>query len=373
MNQHYDIAIVGAGICGLAHALAAAKRGKRCVVLERNLAATGASIRNFGFITVTGQEKGACWQRARRTRDIWSEISQAAHIPITQRQLLVLAQYPEALNVLEAFADDEMGSDCTLLTPQNLRSYTDIKTTALHGALLSPYELRVESRDAIPQLTRWLAEQWGVTILWGTTVHAVEPPTICTNRGVVHAEQVVICPGDDLQTLFPERLAQYGLKHCTLQMMRLASGSYHAETPAIMSDLGVGRYKGYHHLAGHAALIKRLQRDKAAAFAAGVHLIAVRSADGSQIVGDSHIYADKPDPFSDAGVDELILTEHATVFQSTPPVTSRWSGCYTSGPDTMLTDRVSDTVRIVLITSGTGASTSFAIAEETLADLWGSS
>ncbi len=37
----------------------------------------------------------------------------------------------------------------------------------------------------------------------------------------------------------------------------------------------------------------------------------------------------------------------------------------------MLIDRPADSVRIVMITSGTGASTSFAIAEETIADLYG--
>ena len=37
----------------------------------------------------------------------------------------------------------------------------------------------------------------------------------------------------------------------------------------------------------------------------------------------------------------------------------------------MLVDKPSDALRIVLITSGTGASTSFAIAEEVVADLFG--
>lgn len=371
MSTHYDVAIIGAGICGLAHALAAAKRGKRCIVIERNLAAVGASIRNFGFITVSGQERGACWQRAKRSRDIWAEIAGPAGIAITQRSMLVLAQNIETLNVLEAFQRDEMGENCRLLSRTEREAYTDLKTTHLKGALLSPHELRVESKEAIPQLTHWLAEQWGVTFLWGTTVHTVEPPIVQTSQGTIHAESVIICPGDDLRTLFPERLKHYGLTRCKLQMMRLAPGGIHANTPAIMSDLGVERYRGYHHLPGHTALKQRLQRDKSAALAAGVHLIAVRSADGSQIVGDSHVYMDEPDPFTDTGVDELILTEHDSVFQHTPAVTARWSGCYTSGPNTMVMDRVSDSIRIVLITSGTGASTSFAIAEETIADLWG--
>jgi D-hydroxyproline dehydrogenase subunit beta len=37
----------------------------------------------------------------------------------------------------------------------------------------------------------------------------------------------------------------------------------------------------------------------------------------------------------------------------------------------MLIDRPGDAMRIVLITSGTGASTSFAIAEEVIAELFG--
>ena len=78
----YDLAVVGAGICGLAHALAAARRGKRTIVIDRDARANGASVRNFGFVTVTGQQAGDCWRRAMRSRDIWIDIATAARIPI---------------------------------------------------------------------------------------------------------------------------------------------------------------------------------------------------------------------------------------------------------------------------------------------------
>ena len=81
-EEFFDLAVIGAGIVGLAHALAAARLGKRVVVLDRDAQANGASVRNFGFITVTGQERGPVWRRARRSRDVWAEIAGPAGIAL---------------------------------------------------------------------------------------------------------------------------------------------------------------------------------------------------------------------------------------------------------------------------------------------------
>ena len=99
----YDIAIVGAGIVGIAHALAASRLGLRVVVIDRDQRSVGASIRNFGFVTVTGQQQGECWRRAMRSRDIWEEVAPQAGIPILHQGLAVVARRPEATVVLEAF------------------------------------------------------------------------------------------------------------------------------------------------------------------------------------------------------------------------------------------------------------------------------
>jgi D-hydroxyproline dehydrogenase subunit beta len=370
----FDIAIVGAGICGLAHALAAARRGKRVVVIDRDAEANGASIRNFGFITVTGQQRGDGWRRARRSRDVWAEIAAAAKIPVLQRGLLMVARRPEARAVLEEFARDEMGAECQLVEPKEIKRYGQgLRTHDFTGALYSPHELRVESREAIPRLAAYLSERFGVTFLRETVVHTAAPPRLETSRGILEAETIIVCPGDDFHTLHQDRIAAYGLTRCKLHMLRLAPQSFDEHLPAVMSDLGMIRYLGYSELPAAESLLRRLQAEQGEHIANGVHLIVVRSADNSLVVGDSHHYATTPDPFAPAHIDDLILDEYSHVFDGPlPRVAERWTGTYASAKDRlMLVDKPSDAERIVIITSGTGASTSFAIAEEVVADLFG--
>jgi FAD dependent oxidoreductase TIGR03364 len=370
----FDLAIVGAGIVGLAHALAAARRGQRVVVIDRDAQANGASIRNFGFITVTGQAAGATWRRARRSREVWAEVAPRAGIAILQRGLVVTARRPEAVAVLEAFRAGEMGEGCELLGPAAARARFPFLAEPLAAALWSPHELRVESREAIPQLARWLADAHGVTFLRGTTVHAAVPPRLATSAGPIEAGACIVCPGDDLTGLFADRLAAYGLTRCRLQMLRIAPADRQLRLPcAVMSDLSLVRYEGYAQLAPARSLRVLLEREprSAAMLAHGIHLIVVQSADGSLVVGDSHHYAATPEPFASAAVDRLILEELDAAVRLGPyAVTERWTGTYAAAPDRpVLVDAPAERVRMVVVTSGTGASTAFAIAEEVMAGL----
>lgn len=372
--MNFDIAVIGAGIVGLAHALAAARRGKRVVVIDRDAQANGASVRNFGFVTVTGQKAGECWHRARRSRDIWAEIAPRAKIEVIHAGLAMTARRPEAVAVLEAFAATEMGQGCDMITVDQARKKVpNLRNGALSAVLWSPHELRVESRDAVPRLAAWLEEAHGVTFRRNTLVRAVEPPVIETTGGTVRAEAAVICPGDDFLTLVPERIARYGLTKCLLHMMRVRPADGMRLGAAVMSDLGLVRYHGYADLPEAVALRRVLEAEQGEALAQGVHLIAVQSADASLVVGDSHLYADTPPPFAPSHVDQLILDELDAVLDLPDrTVVERWTGTYASAGDRlMLVDRVSDAVRAVLVTSGTGASTAFAIGEEVMADLFG--
>jgi D-hydroxyproline dehydrogenase subunit beta len=371
LSERFDLAVVGAGIVGLATALAAARRGLRVIVIDRDAQANGASVRNFGFITVTGQQRGTMWARARRTRDVWHEVADAAGIAIVHTGLWMAVRRAESAAVLEAFMTTEMAAGCRLLSPAEARRRCPQLTAPQLAAVLeSTIELRVESREAIPRLAAWLASRHGVAFMRNTTVRAIEVPSVHTSRGRVQAARVAVCPGDDFTGLYPERIGAYTLTRCKLQMLRLADPGFRLPG-ALMSDLGLGRYLGYAELPAAAALKARLAVEQADHLEHGIHLIVVQSADGSLVVGDSHHYAATPDPFSQQRVDALILDEfRAALGIEPPPTIERWIGTYASATDRpIVIDQPEPSVRVAIVTCGAGASTGFAIGEELITSL----
>ena len=73
------VVVVGGGVLGMMHAAAAWARGLDVVQLEREAAARGASVRNFGLIWVSGRAAGPELALAQRARTLWEEL--AARVP----------------------------------------------------------------------------------------------------------------------------------------------------------------------------------------------------------------------------------------------------------------------------------------------------
>ena len=85
-SSQYELVIVGAGVVGMGAALAAHKQGvKKILVVDRHQACTGASIHNFGFITITGLRQKIMQERSLRSREIWLDVIKKAKITINHR------------------------------------------------------------------------------------------------------------------------------------------------------------------------------------------------------------------------------------------------------------------------------------------------
>ena len=363
----YDLAVIGAGVVGLAHATLAARAGLKVVVIDRDMRANGASVRNFGFVTVTGQGQGDTWRRARFSRDIWAKIAPQAGIDVLHQGLVMLAHSPLARQVIEEFIRDPMGEGCALWEPDQVRAALPFaQGSGLIGGLHSPHELRVESRTAIPKLAAWLEETQGVVFKRGRVVTGVAPGRVETAHGPIEADAIAVCPGHDFRTLFPDVIARHTPQECKLHMLRLSDPGWRLPH-AVMSDFGLLRYRGYDVCPSQPALATQLQQEAPEILADGIHLIVVQSADGSLVVGDSHHYGATVDDFAPESVDRNILDlARRTLDLSRSEVVERWVGVYGSAERDAFIETPDPRIAITCVTSGTGASTAFGLAHDCL-------
>src|SRR5271156_5074325 len=110
-----DVAIVGAGILGLAHAYVAAKAGKSVVVFERSPRAAGASVRNFGMVWPIGQPAGTMLELALRSRELWRGNLPLPPQPCRETGSLHLAYRPDEATLTQEFAEigPKLGYRCS--------------------------------------------------------------------------------------------------------------------------------------------------------------------------------------------------------------------------------------------------------------------
>ncbi|MDE2430123.1 MAG: TIGR03364 family FAD-dependent oxidoreductase [Burkholderiales bacterium] len=363
----HRVAIVGAGIVGLAHAWAAALRGDDVAVYEKDAQANGASVRNFGLGLVLGQAPGELLTLAQESRQLWLEFLTASGCWHKAKGSLVVARSQAELDVLEAFQEA-----CSQLYGTALLSAADVAEHQLKGlgALRSPNEIAVDARQAIATLALWLQKQYGVQFHYGVQVKDIALPYIETNRGGRTADEVVICSGHDFQTLYPTHFAALGIRRCALQMQRVANPGICLD-PALMTGLSTLHYGAFTQCAALEAPLQALRREvqeqAPALLEHGIHLIVQQvGKQGELIIGDSHVVADTLPPFNRADVDALILELAEDVLQKPLQVTERWQGIYASGRRPFEIVHPAASVQAIAITSGIGMSIAFALARRNL-------
>ncbi|WP_405754640.1 TIGR03364 family FAD-dependent oxidoreductase [Streptomyces sp. NBC_01020] len=367
-----DTAVVGGGIVGLAHALAAARRGDRVVLFERDDFAVGASIRNFGMIWSIGQQRGEVYERALRTREIWLEIAAKSGLWAAPTGSLHLAHHPDEVAVLEEFlaiAPPARDRGARMITAAETRDRSaTARTDGLLAAMWSPTELNVDPRLAIPAVARHLVTEYGVDIRFGTTVRGISLPTVSTTEGEWHADRVYVCSGNDFATLYPEVFARSGLMRCKLQMMRTGAQPAGWQLgPMLCGGLTLLHYAAFDDCVSKAALAARMGEELPFHRENGVHVLLSQTADGRLTIGDSHAYAKTLHPFESEEINEAVVDYLGTFAQlPNPAITERWSGYYPSLRDgrTQLVAEPEPGVTVVNGVGGAGMTLSFGLAEE---------
>ena len=146
-----DIAIVGAGILGLAHAYFAARRGRTVVVFERTPRAQGASVRNFGMIWPIGQRASAVHQMAMRSRQIWQEVLDDAGLPYRPTGSLHVVYHQDEVDVAREFAEcaPALGYTCTWCSALDVVTRSHAVNPEGFGGI-DPSEMTVDPGQILP-------------------------------------------------------------------------------------------------------------------------------------------------------------------------------------------------------------------------------
>src|SRR5215467_2681870 len=223
MERCADVAVIGGGILGLAHAFASARRGLRVVLFERSPRATGASIRNFGMIWPIGQPAGEMYALAMQSRAIWLEILKEMALPHSPAgSFHVVYQHDEAAVVRE-FTEiaPGLGYQCAWLDAADiLERSSAVRPDGLLGGLWSETEITVDPRLILSSLPEYLNRKYGVQLRYGTAVTSIELPRIKAGAEEWRTDYAIVCGGDDFETLFPADFATSGVTRVKLQMLR---------------------------------------------------------------------------------------------------------------------------------------------------------
>jgi D-hydroxyproline dehydrogenase subunit beta len=377
MERQAEVAIVGAGILGLAHAYLAAKAGKSVVVFEKSPRAAGASVRNFGMVWPVGQPAGEMLAMALRSRALWVEVLRAAGLQFRETGSLHLAYREDEAQVAREFAEigPGLGYACSWLTADAVLSKSRaVQPEGLLGGLWSGTELTVDPRLILASLPRFLEERFGVQFVFGALVTGIALPTVETTAGPWRAETAIICSGEDFQTLYPEHYLASGLTKCKLQMMRTAPQPEGWQLgPSLAAGLTLRFYPAFQVCSTLPALSRRITEETPEFDRWGIHALVSQTADGALTLGDSHEYGLDVDIFNKQEIDDLILN-YTRGFLCAPElaIAERWYGVYAKHPEKpLVTMTPQEGVRIVASPGGSGMTLSFGVAERSLMEMRG--
>jgi D-hydroxyproline dehydrogenase subunit beta len=361
----FDVAIVGAGILGLAHAYHLARAGKKVVVFERSRQAEGASIRNFGMLWPIGQPLGERYELALRSREHWLALLADAKIGHEQTGSLHLAYAEDEAAVLQEIAFPQ----AQWIEPAQVHQRAQgIRPESLRGALWSPTEVCVDPREIIASLPAFLTERYGVTFHFSTTVFGYDHPRVTTSAGAFDAARLLVCSGHELATLYPEVLAaETELSVCKLQMMRTFPQPRSWRLgPMLAAGLTLAHYEAFKSCPSLPALKARLHQEYADYEHYGIHVLVSQNGQGELTLGDSHEYDSAISIFNNEQIDTLVLRYLATFLQApTCQIASRWHGFYLKHKSQpWWIAHPEENVTLVTGIGGAGMTLSFGLAEK---------
>jgi FAD dependent oxidoreductase TIGR03364 len=348
-------------------AYTAERRGCEVVQLEREAAARGASIRNFGLIWVSGRRPGDELTFALRSRQLWAELaSELPDVGFRANGSLTLVQSEAELAVLVEvmLRGDAQARGFELLDADAVREANPAVRGEVLAGLLCTTDAAVEPRR-VPRAVRAKLTR-SPRYEWHPNTHVVEVGAgfARDQRGVEYrGDLVLVCVGAAYRSVLGADGEAAPLRRVRLQM--LETEPYPKTVLTSLADADSLRY--YPAFTGDAQ--SRLPPPSPLVAEHRLQLLLQQRLDGRLTIGDTHAY---DEPF-EVGVDEvpyehLVARAESILGSSLPAVTRRWAGVYAQAVDDrlFLFEQVAHRCHVVNGAGGRGMTLSPAIAERVL-------
>ena len=370
MSSNRGRAIVaGGGIIGTWHALELAEAGFSVDHLEADAGPTGASVRNFGLVWVSGRRSGTELDVARRARRRWEEIGASVPgIGFRPMSSLTVAGDASARAVMESFArhPDAAARSISFLEPDEVRACNPAVQGHIEGALHCTEDAVVEPARALGALRAHITATHGERYRFHTHCRAaaVEAHGLRDTAGTRwQGDVVVLATGAAYDHLPGSGALAARLRRVRLQMLQTAP--YAPTLTTSLADADTLRY----YPAYESAPLAQLGEQTPVAAAHHLQLLLVQRPDGGLTIGDTHAYEEPFDfALSEDPTRELLDRARRILGTELPPVLRRWGGTYAQclDGDVCLREEMEPGVWLVTGPGGRGMTCSPAIAADTL-------
>lgn len=325
--QGQQVVVVGGGVFGTMHALFALAHGANVVHLERDLVPSGATVRNFGLVWVSGRAVGRELALALRARDLWEDIAHdVPGVGFRANGSLTLLDNDQELRVAElavARSDAEERQFELLSRAEVVR-----RNPALQGAFLAGLycgrDAAVESRAALGALRAHMEETRRYEFLPGRELVGVVDHAAIDHRGVHYGgDRVVLCLGATLSGFAAELFERDPLRKVRLHMAETEPFDRSLSTSIANGD----SFRYYPGFAEVARDVLEEQPQSAARFA--IQLLCQQRLHGGLTIGDTH----EPDASGlfetwDRPMDIIEAAARHVIGPAMPRIERRWSGVY---------------------------------------------
>jgi FAD dependent oxidoreductase TIGR03364 len=365
-GQH--VIVVGGGVIGTMHAFFALGRGASVVHLERDAVPSGATVRNFGLIWVSGRAAGAELRMALRARTLWEAIAhEVPEVRFRPNGSLTLVNDERELEVVARAMSraDALERGFSLLSRDEVLGRNPALRGDYMAGLFCERDAAVESREALGALRRWMDRSDRYEYLPLRELVGLSDHGVLDHRGEHHVgDRVVLCLGATLSGFAAELFEGEPLRSVRLHMAETEPLGRLLTTSVADGD----SFRYYPGFRGDATELLEAQEPLAAHYA--IQLLCQQRLHGGLTIGDTH-EPELPGLYEtwDRPMDLIEASARRLIGEDMPRIERRWSGVYHQLSDPGLDEvyfrrEVAPGVTAVTGAGGRGMTLAPAIAEE---------